>query len=48
MMEGGLLRIGILGCGAFVRRYHMPALLETPNVETTAICHPQRLLEGAL
>jgi predicted dehydrogenase len=46
MMEGGPLRIGILGCGAFVRRYHMPALLE--NVETTAICHPQRLLEGAL
>jgi predicted dehydrogenase len=36
------LRIGLFGCGAFVRRYHVPALLRMDGVATTAICDPQR------
>lgn len=32
------LRIGILGCGGFVRRYHIPALRAATDARLTAIC----------
>jgi len=32
------LRLGIVGCGAVVREYHIPAFLESPNVVITYLC----------
>jgi predicted dehydrogenase len=42
MADGAPLRIGLLGCGAFARRYHVPALLDMAGVRTTLIADPQR------
>jgi predicted dehydrogenase len=42
MSAAGALQIGLLGCGAFARRYHVPALAEMEHVRTTLIADPQR------
>jgi predicted dehydrogenase len=33
-------RVGLLGCGAFARLYHVPVLTADPRVRLTAICDP--------
>ncbi len=39
------VRVGILGTGNVVRRFHLPALLANPRAEVVALanCHPQSL-----
>lgn len=39
-MSDATLRVGLLGCGGFARRYHVPALRDAPQVRTTVICDP--------
>ncbi len=44
MSAADALRIGLLGCGAFARRYHVPALHETEEARTTVIADPEHSL----
>lgn len=37
-----MVRLAIVGCGAVVRHYHMPALLALENVEVSALCDLNR------
>jgi predicted dehydrogenase len=37
-MAQGLIRIGVLGCGAVATELHLPALRKLPDVEITAVC----------
>ena len=34
------LQLMFVGCGAFARRYHLPAIVADPNVRLAAICDP--------
>ena len=41
-MDSAPLRIGVLGCGGFARRYHVPALREMSEAKTVVIADPHR------
>jgi predicted dehydrogenase len=41
-MGSANLRLGIVGCGAVVRQYHLPALTQIPQVRTTVLCDKKR------
>lgn len=32
------VRLGIVGCGAVTREMHLPAFIQSPNVEVTYLC----------
>src|SRR4051794_1108296 len=34
------LRLGVVGCGAVTERYHLPALMASPDVEPVAFVDP--------
>src|SRR5690242_8777997 len=34
------LRVAVVGCGAVAERYHLPALVASPDVEVTALVDP--------
>ena len=42
------LRLGVVGCGAVVERYHLPALLASPDLRVVAFADPARERARAL
>ena len=43
------VKIGIIGCGAIARQYHMPALRQAPSCKVVAVCDliPERAIFAA-
>jgi predicted dehydrogenase len=37
-----MVRLGVVGCGAVVRAYHMPALAAVPEITVSALCDLNR------
>jgi predicted dehydrogenase len=41
-MRGGVLRIGIIGAGAFTRARHLPGFRAVPGIEIVGVCNRRR------
>ena len=37
-MTSNRLKIGFFGCGGFARRYHVPALVDSPAARIAIVC----------
>lgn len=48
MPETKPIRLGIVGCGAVVREYHMPAILAMPQLDTRVLCDKLQSNTGQL
>jgi predicted dehydrogenase len=47
-MSAPKLRVGVVGCGAVAERYHLPALLASPDVEVVGFADPDLARARAL